>query len=187
MKVDKYPVPLPGPKSTTKVALLRGLAKDQSIFIPDTELTKSTRKGIYTLAKLAKIEITTRKVEGGLRIWRTDGASLPTGPVVEMVSKDEFLKNHPEYDDDVDLETGEVPMTALEKVQAAIDAIEMDAESTLFEPSLSEPEDWRFTKDKPQYDDSGKIFRKQFLFPDGKRTRTVEVDEFNHEDVIKIV
>lgn len=45
-------------------------------------------------------------------------------------------------------------------------------------------EDWLFTKDAPQYDDTGRVFRQQYLAPLGKIRRTVEVDEDDIERII---
>ena len=38
-------------------------------------------------------------------------------------------------------------------------------------------EDWRFTKDSPQFSDDGNVYRKQVLWPAGKRFRSVQVGE----------
>lgn len=47
-------------------------------------------------------------------------------------------------------------------------------------------EDWRFTKDAPHFADDGNVYRRQVLAPDGKRFRSVQVDEGNYELVIKV-
>lgn len=46
-------------------------------------------------------------------------------------------------------------------------------------------EDWRFTKDNPQYDDNGRVYRQQYLAPLGKRRRSVEVDADDLEMIIE--
>lgn len=46
-------------------------------------------------------------------------------------------------------------------------------------------EDWRFTKDNPQYDDNGRVYRQQYLAPLGKRRRSVEVDADDLEQIIE--
>lgn len=45
---------------------------------------------------------------------------------------------------------------------------------------------WVFSKDAPMFPDDGKIYRKQLLAPMYKRSRTVEVDEFDHDEIIKV-
>lgn len=47
-------------------------------------------------------------------------------------------------------------------------------------------EDWRFTKEKPQYHEDGNVYRTQALAPDFKRTRVVQVDELDHNLIIRI-
>lgn len=54
-------------------------------------------------------------------------------------------------------------------------------------PTISAPvaDDWRFTKDAPQYDDNGRVYRQQYLAPLGKRRRSVEVDADDLEMIIE--
>jgi hypothetical protein len=61
----------------------------------------------------------------------------------------------------------------LEAARAAL----MSVETKVYEQvEVVEPE-WQFTKDSPQYDDSGKVYRKQGLMIGGRwKFRTVEVD-----------
>ncbi len=47
-------------------------------------------------------------------------------------------------------------------------------------------DDWRFTKDKPNYPDDGRAYRQQILHPAGKRFRTVEVDIDNIETILRV-
>lgn len=45
-------------------------------------------------------------------------------------------------------------------------------------------ESWKFTNDKPEYHENGRVYRKQILAPEFKKTRTVRVDEEDHTLVI---
>lgn len=45
-------------------------------------------------------------------------------------------------------------------------------------------ESWKFTNDKPEYHENGRVYRKQILAPEFKKTRTVRVDEEDHTFVI---
>ena len=49
----------------------------------------------------------------------------------------------------------------------------------------TEPEDWRFTKDKPEFHESGRVYRKQVLATNSKQTRTVEVDIDNPDEIVR--
>ncbi len=48
-------------------------------------------------------------------------------------------------------------------------------------------EDWRFTKDATQYGDDGNVYRKQVLAPAGKRFRSVQVEDGNHDEIIRVM
>lgn len=50
-----------------------------------------------------------------------------------------------------------------------------------------EPEDWRFTKDKPEFHESGRVYRKQVLATNSKQTRTVEVDIDNPDEIVRVM
>lgn len=47
-------------------------------------------------------------------------------------------------------------------------------------------EDWRFTKDKPEFHENGNVYRQQTLAPDFKQRRTVQVDSDDHEQIIRL-
>jgi hypothetical protein len=51
------------------------------------------------------------------------------------------------------------------------------------EAEAVEPE-WKFTKEAPQFADDGGVYRRQLLAPMFKRSRTVRVDEEDHEKII---
>jgi len=72
----------------------------------------------------------------------------------------------------------------LDQLKALIDPIESNS---IASPSIASPvvEDWRFTKDAPQYDDSGRVYRQQYLAPLGKRRRSVEVDADDLDVIIE--
>lgn len=75
---------------------------------------------------------------------------------------------------------------SLAELQEMINGITAGAPSA----SPVEPigQDWRWSKDRPQYDEAtGKVFRQQWLFPKGKPTRNVEVDEDDIDRIIRIV
>ena len=58
------------------------------------------------------------------------------------------------------------------------------------QPAVTEPveDDWRFNNEKPQFNDQdGNVYRKQVLYPAGKRVRTVQVDEDDHERIIRVM
>lgn len=52
-------------------------------------------------------------------------------------------------------------------------------------PIESEPEEWHFTKDKPQFNtDDGNWYRLQVLGSNPRKTRTVQVDESNYSEIV---
>jgi len=62
------------------------------------------------------------------------------------------------------------------RLQAARAAL-MSVGTKVFSPVEEAEPEWQFTKDSPQYDDSGKVYRKQGLMIGGRwKFRTVEVD-----------
>lgn len=48
---------------------------------------------------------------------------------------------------------------------------------------LPVPEEWRFTREAPQWAD-GRLYRGQYLIENPKRTRIVEVEEDDHDVII---
>ncbi len=48
-------------------------------------------------------------------------------------------------------------------------------------------EEWRFTKDKPEFHESGRVYRKQVLATNSKQTRTVEVDIDNPDEIVRVM
>jgi len=51
-----------------------------------------------------------------------------------------------------------------------------------------EVEDWRFDpKFPPNFPDAGGVYRLQRLAPAFKKSRQVEVDEFNHDLILRVV
>ncbi len=43
---------------------------------------------------------------------------------------------------------------------------------------------WKFTKDRPEFHDSGRVYRQQYLVSNPKQRRTVRVDDEDHEQII---
>lgn len=84
----KSNVPIPIGKTSGKTAALRRLSVGDSFTIPKTELKKHTRKGVYSSAQKVGIQITTREVEEGLRVWRVE-ASPKTVTIKDVGKVDE--------------------------------------------------------------------------------------------------
>lgn len=78
--------------------------------------------------------------------------------------------------------TGKLNLDQLKALIAPIESGESIASASIASPIV---EDWRFTKDAPQYDDSGRVYRQQYLAPLGKRRRSVEVDADDLDSIIE--
>jgi len=66
IRIDKG-VPIPAPAAAQKYPM-RDLEIGDSFFVPTTNIHGT---GLYNSARRAGIRITLRKVDGGLRCWRT--------------------------------------------------------------------------------------------------------------------
>lgn len=68
-------VPLPARERravTSPIGLaVKSLENGQSFFIPDTDVTTGTRGYATAAAKRCGKSVSIRKVDGGLRVWRT--------------------------------------------------------------------------------------------------------------------
>lgn len=74
--------------------------------------------------------------------------------------------------------------TKLERARAAL----MSVESRVFVPVVEDEPEWQFAKDAPQYGEDGNVYRKQGMCVSGKwKFRNVQVDENDHNDIVRIV
>jgi len=74
--------------------------------------------------------------------------------------------------------------TKLERARAAL----MSVESRIFVPVVEDEPEWQFAKDAPQYGEDGNVYRKQGMCISGKwKFRSVQVDENDHNEVVRIV
>jgi len=64
----------------------------------------------------------------------------------------------------------------------------MSVESRIFVPVIEDEPEWQFAKDAPQYGEDGNVYRKQGMCVSGKwKFRSVQVDENDHNEVVRIV
>ncbi len=72
----------------------------------------------------------------------------------------------------------------LERARAAL----MSVESRVFVPAVEDEPEWQFAKDDPQYGEDGNVYRRQGMCVSGKwKFRSVQVDENDHDEVVRIV
>ncbi len=207
MKLDDHIIPPPERKPSI-AAQLQKLYKGQSFTVPKK---KNTRTGLYAIAKKAGVKITTQVTQlNQIRVWRMDGEEMPRSEHLNTIAGHPIAADWQSIEADQAREPSRENLAAVKMLESWIeeDEEQMSQKETIAglrdlvrlnmagvkaseiygdEKSETIDEDWRFTKDKPQYDDSGRVFRKQYLMPDGKRTRTVEVSEYDHEEIIKTV
>lgn len=191
----------PTPRVGTLSATLKTLSVGQSFLIPfnDIKEVKKTQAAVHTLAKQFEMKCATRSEGEGLRVYRIENVEREKPDLLEAVKVfqehnkkdwegvdvDAYLRKVREKDVD---DRAEVPITHNEKLDGLRDLIGLASSGVKASEIYGDEREpyWRFTQDKPQYDDSGDVYRKQLLYPDGKAVRTVQVDADNLEEIIKI-
>lgn len=176
---------------------LRGLADGECLAIEPKLQTAA-----YVTAKRIGIHIRTEKHDNLIRIYRVrNGVNLATlSEVIEAVKTlnvADRLNVFDAFELCCGMNRGACICPPEEIVIAPVDPRStVDTLRELIAPiergysvPVSDPvaEDWRFTKDAPQYDDSGRVYRQQYLAPLGKRRRSVEVDAEDLELIIERV
>lgn len=176
--------------------------------------TVQGRAAVFVAAKRAGVEVTTSIADNGFHIMVTrKGEPVPELSLVERVaelSPTERLELFENFELCCGMNRGEcvclreadltstvlaLPTLGDEVVSMPKRKLSLDELRDLMAnpkagetDSRSEPvdEDWRFTKDAPQFADDGNVYRKQVLAPAGKKMRTVRVDADDHELILSL-